>query len=232
MAMLVVGSTTVCGGGIVFGFGRKNREGTEFQREALQHLDALYGTALRLTRDPSEAQDLVQDTLVRAYRFQHSFEPGTNLKAWLLRILTNTFINHYRRSARERRVLDHEEGSPVGDGVMSRSAMRGLVDSVSVAQEGLLREEIAAALDELPEDYRVMIVLADVEELSYKEIADAVGVPIGTVMSRLHRARKLMQKRLLNQAIHMGIVREVEDEEESAPLDLEAFRRRRVGGAR
>ncbi len=216
----------------MFGFGRKNREGTEFQREALQHLDALYGTALRLTRDPSEAQDLVQDTLVRAYRFQHSFEPGTNLKAWLLRILTNTFINHYRRSARERRVLDHEEGSPVGDGVMSRSAMRGLVDSVSVAQEGLLREEIAAALDELPEDYRVMIVLADVEELSYKEIADAVGVPIGTVMSRLHRARKLMQKRLLNQAIHMGIVREVEDSEEAAPLDLEAFRRRRAGGAR
>ena len=216
----------------MFGFGRKNREGTEFQREALQHLDALYGTALRLTRDPSEAQDLVQDTLVRAYRFQHSFEPGTNLKAWLLRILTNTFINHYRRSARERRVLDHEEGSPVGDGVMSRSAMRGLVDSVSVAQEGLLREEIAAALDELPEDYRVMIVLADVEELSYKEIADAVGVPIGTVMSRLHRARKLMQKRLLNQAIHMGIVREVEESEEAAPLDLEAFRRRRAGGAR
>ena len=216
----------------MFGFGRKNREGTEFQREALQHLDALYGTALRLTRDPSEAQDLVQDTLVRAYRFQHSFEPGTNLKAWLLRILTNTFINHYRRSARERRVLDHEEGSPVGDGVMSRSAMRGLVDSVSVAQEGLLREEIAAALDELPEDYRVMIVLADVEELSYKEIADAVGVPSGTVMSRLHRARKLMQKRLLNQAIHMGIVREVEDSEEAAPLDLEAFRRRRAGGAR
>jgi RNA polymerase sigma-70 factor (ECF subfamily) len=232
MAMLVVGTTTKAGGGTVFGFGRKNREGTEFQREALQHLDALYGTALRLTRDPSEAQDLVQDTLVRAYRFQHSFEPGTNLKAWLLRILTNTFINHYRRSARERRVLDHEEGSPVGDGVMSRSAMRGLVDSVSVAQEGLLREEIAAALDELPEDYRVMIVLADVEELSYKEIADAVGVPIGTVMSRLHRARKLMQKRLLNQAIHMGIVREVEESEEAPPLDLEAFRRRRAGGAR
>jgi RNA polymerase sigma-70 factor (ECF subfamily) len=216
----------------VFGFRRKRGDGDDFQRAALDHIDALYGTALRLTRDPSEAEDLVQDTLVRAYRFQHSFEPGTNLKAWLLRILPNTFINHYRRSARERRVLDHEEGSPVGDGVMSRSAMRGLVDSVSVAQEGLLREEIAAALDELPEDYRVMIVLADVEVLSYKEIADAVGVQIGTVLSRLHRARKLMQKRLLNQAIHMGIVREVEDSEEAAPLDLEAFRRRRAGGAR
>src|SRR4051794_15263258 len=82
----------------------------EFERSALEHLDALYGTALRLTRDPHEAEDLVQDALVRAYRFQHHFEPGTNLKAWLLRIVTNTFINHYRRSARERRVLDQEEG--------------------------------------------------------------------------------------------------------------------------
>lgn len=219
----------------MFGFGRKNTrdKGSEFQRAALEHLDALYGTALRLTRHASEAEDLVQDTLVRAYRFQHHFEPGTNLKAWLLRILTNTFINHYRRSARERKVLEHEEGSPVGDGVMSRTAMRGLLDANTVAQEGLLREEIAAALDELPEDYRVMILLADIEELSYKEIAEAVGVPIGTVMSRLHRARKLMQKRLIQQAVQMGIVRDVaSDDEDAGPIDLEAYRRRRVGGAR
>jgi RNA polymerase sigma-70 factor (ECF subfamily) len=220
----------------VFGFKRKTGggEGSEFQRAALEHLDALYGTALRLTRHQSEAEDLVQDTLVRAYRFQHHFEPGTNLKAWLLRILTNTFINHYRRSARERRVLEHEEGSPVGDGVMSRAAMRGLMDATTVAQEGLLREEIAAALAELPEDYRVMIVLADVEELSYKEIADAVGVPIGTVMSRLHRARKLMQKRLIQQALQMGIVSEVEApaSDEPAPLDLETFRKKRAGASR
>jgi RNA polymerase sigma-70 factor (ECF subfamily) len=221
----------------VFGFGRRKtggEEGSEFQRAALEHLDALYGTALRLTRHQSEAEDLVQDTLVRAYRFQHHFEPGTNLKAWLLRILTNTFINHYRRSARERRVLDHEEGSPVGDGVMSRAAMRGLLDATTVAQEGLLREEIAAALAELPEDYRVMIVLADVEELSYKEIAETVGVPIGTVMSRLHRARKLMQKRLIQQALQMGIVREVEEPvaDEPAPLDLQAYRQKRAGASR
>jgi RNA polymerase sigma-70 factor (ECF subfamily) len=222
----------------VFGFGRRKTgggEGGDFQRAALEHLDALYGTALRLTRNQSEAEDLVQDTLVRAYRFQHHFEPGTNLKAWLLRILTNTFINHYRRSARERRVLDHEEGSPVGDGVMSRAAMRGLMDATTVAQEGLLREEIAAALAELPEDYRVMIVLADVEELSYKEIAESVGVPIGTVMSRLHRARKLMQKRLIHQALQMGIVREVEApqaEDEPAPIDLDSYRQKRAGASR
>jgi RNA polymerase sigma-70 factor (ECF subfamily) len=219
---------------MAFGFRRKNNDPQEFEERALEHLDALYAASLRLTRDPSEAEDLVQDTLVRAYRFQHRFEPGTNLKAWLLRILTNTFINHYRRSARERRVLDHQEGAPIGDGVMSRAAMRGLTDSVSVAQEGLLRDEILRALDELPEDYRVMIVLADIEELAYKEIAEALGCPIGTVMSRLHRARKLMQKRLIDQAVQMGIVAEPENARgaEPGPLDLEAFRQRKHGVAR
>jgi len=212
-----------------FGFRSKKAAGDSFEARAIEHLDALYGAAMRLTRDPAEAEDLVQDALVRAYRFQHHFEAGTNLKAWLFRILTNTFINHYRRGVRERRVLDQEESAPIGDGVMSRAAMRGLTDSVSVAQEGLLRDEIKRALDELPEDYRVMIVLADIEELSYKEIAEALECPIGTVMSRLHRARKLMQQRLMQQAIQMGIVVEAQGEPEAAPLDLAAFRRRKHG---
>jgi RNA polymerase sigma-70 factor (ECF subfamily) len=218
---------------MAFGFGRKKNANGEFEEAALSHLDALFGAALRLTRNESEAQDLVQDALVRAYRFQHHFEPGTNLKAWLLRILTNTFINHYRRSARERKVLDHEEGAPIGDGVMSRAAMRSLTDSTAVAQEGLLREEILAAIDSLPEDYRIMVVLADVEELAYKEIADTLSVPIGTVMSRLHRARKLLQKSLVEQAIQMGIVSPsaLDEEAEAAaqPVDLNAFRQKKMG---
>ena len=184
---------------MAFGFRRSSRSAGDFEEAALEHLDALFGAALRLTRSESEAQDLVQDALVRAYRFQHHFEPGTNLKAWLLRILTNTFINHYRRAARERRVLDHEEGAPVGDGVMSRAAMRSLTDSTSVAQEGLLRAEIVAAIDALPEDYRLMIVLADIEELAYKEIAEALSVPIGTVKSRIARGRRMLLDRLGNQ---------------------------------
>jgi RNA polymerase sigma-70 factor (ECF subfamily) len=220
---------------MVFGFRKskpgKSSEENAFQEAALEHLDVLYGAAMRLTRDANEAQDLVQDALVRAYRFQHHFEPGTNLKAWLLRILTNTFINHYRRHARERRVLETEEGSPVGDGVMSRAAMRGLMDSTALAQEGLLRDEICGALDKLPEDYRLMIVLADVEELSYKEIAETVGVPIGTVMSRLHRARKMMQKQLIDTAVQMGIVAEEEPASAEDVIDMSSYRARKQGAA-
>jgi RNA polymerase sigma-70 factor (ECF subfamily) len=130
-------------------------------------------------------------------------------------------------------VLDEDEGAPIGDGVMSRAAMRGLTSSVDVAQEGLLRAEILAALDTLPEDYRVIIVLADIEELAYKEIAEALSVPIGTVMSRLHRARKQLQKQLIDQAIQMGIVspeQQPEAEAPDQPLDLGAYRARKAGG--
>ncbi|MGE0787027.1 MAG: sigma-70 family RNA polymerase sigma factor [Sandaracinaceae bacterium] len=194
----------------------------EFEREALRHLDALYGAALRYTRSPADAEDLVQDAFVKAYRFYDRFEPGTNMKAWLFRILTNTFINKYRRKTRERNVLQGKDAGPVGDGVMSRQAMRQLTDPVSEAQRRLIGAEIQEALDELPEDYRVMIVLADLEELSYKEIAEIVGCPIGTVMSRLHRARKQMQRRLISQAVHLGIVEEGPSVE---PVSLEAYRR-------
>lgn len=196
----------------------------EFEREALKHLDALYGAALRLTRSPSDAEDLVQDAFVKAYRFYDRFEPGTNMKAWLFRILTNTFINKYRRSSRERKVLEGREAEPVGDGVMSRAAMRTLTDPISEAHRRIITAEIQEALDSLPEDYRMMIVLADVEELSYKEIATIVGCPIGTVMSRLHRARKKMQRRLLDQAVQLGIVEETATAE---PVSLEDFRRRK-----
>jgi len=200
----------------------------EFEREAMPHLDALYGAGLRLTRSPSDAEDLVQDTLLRAYRFWDRFEAGTNLKAWLLRIQTNTFINRYRRSVRERKVFDGAMAAPVGEGVMSRSAMRGLNQPVEAAQRGILAREIQKAIDELPEDHRIMILLADVEELSYKEIAEAVGCPVGTVMSRLHRARKGLQKKLLKQAIQMGIVEETV-EEVAEPVQLDEYRRKKVG---
>ncbi|MGF1467498.1 MAG: sigma-70 family RNA polymerase sigma factor [Sandaracinaceae bacterium] len=198
----------------------------EFEDEALKHLDPMYAAALRLTRSPSDADDLVQDAFVKAYRFYDRFEPGTNMKAWLLRILHNTFINKYRRSTRERKVLEGRDAEPVGDGVMSRAAMRALTDPISEAHRRLVSAEIQTALEALPEDYRIMILLADVEELSYKEIAAILGCPIGTVMSRLHRARKRLQKRLVDQAVQLGIV-EPEEDAAAEPIHLDAYRRRR-----
>jgi RNA polymerase sigma-70 factor (ECF subfamily) len=209
-----------------------------FEAEALAHLDSLYAAALRLTRSPSDAEDLVQDTFVKAYRFYDRFEAGTNLKAWLFRIQTNTFINRYRRRVRERDLLEGVHSAPVGEGVMSREAMRGLSQPLAAAERPLVAAEIQRALDQLPEEYRAMILLADVEELSYREIADIVGCPIGTVMSRLHRARKSMQKHLLAQAVSLGIVAETSESEtgtvegaSGGAVSLDLYRQRREAGA-
>lgn len=197
-----------------------------FEAEARPHLDALYSTALRLTRSPVDAEDLVQDTLVRAYRFYDRFEAGTNFKAWLLRIQMNTFVNRYRRATRERQVFDGPMAEPVGDGVMSRATMRGLTDPVGDAQRRLVAREISRAFDQLSEEARAMVLLADVEELSYKEIAQVMGCPIGTVMSRLHRARKQLQRSLQVHAVQLGIIED--DDEPEEPLSLEAYRSRKV----
>jgi len=198
-----------------------------FEAEVRPQLDVLYSMALRLTRSPVDAEDLVQDTLVRAYRFYNRFEAGTNFKAWLLRIQMNTFVNRYRRATRERQVFEGPMATPVGEGVMSRATMRGLTDPVGDAQRQLIAREIQRAFDELSEDARAMVLLADVEELSYKEIADVVGCPIGTVMSRLHRARKQLQSSLQKHAVQLGII-EDDDEDIDDPIPLEAFRARKA----
>lgn len=216
---------------------KKDTARSEFERESLKHLDALYATALRLVRNPSDAEDLVQDTYLKAHRFYDHFEAGTNLKAWLFKILTNTFINKYRRATRERDVFDGIDKDPVGEGVMSNSAMRQLFDPVGTAMLPIVSEEIKRALDALPEDYRMMILLADVEELSYKEIADVAGCPIGTVMSRLHRARKLLQKSLVGHAMELGLVTDDDDGKNVEsnggkpalePIALDEYRRRKM----
>ena len=199
-----------------------------FEVEAKPHLDTLYSTALRLTRSPVDAEDLVQDTLVRAYRFYDRFEAGTNFKAWLLRIQMNAFVNRYRRKSREREVFEGAMAAPVGEGVMSRATMRALTDPVGDAQRRLISREINRAFEALSEDARAMVLLADVEELSYKEIAEVMGCPIGTVMSRLHRARKQLQSSLQTHAVQLGIIQPDEDEGED-PVSLEAFRSRKAG---
>lgn len=182
-----------------------------FEREALEHMDALYANALRLTKSRQDAEDLVQETYLRAYRFHDRFEQGSNLRAWLFRIQFNTFVNRYRRATKQQAILQEMGKSPDVRGVMSRASMRALGDPDSGMLRPLLAREIATALDALPEDQRAVVLLADVEEFSYREIAEIVGCPIGTVMSRLHRGRRALQSQLLDHARMLGIVPAADD---------------------
>jgi len=182
------------------------RQPTDFEREAMSHLSTLLAVGSRLTRSNAEAEDLVQDTLLKALRAREHFTPGSNMRAWLLRILTNTFINRYRRGGLERSVLDGPDADPLADGWIGASTMEAMRDPESRAMRAILEREIAAALDELPEEFRLAVVLSDVEELSYREISEIMGCPIGTVMSRLHRGRRLLKRRLVDHARTLGIV--------------------------
>ena len=207
-------------------------EGDTFVAEALGHLDAMYAVACRLTRNPTEAEDLVQDSMVKAIRAKDQFQAGTNLKAWMFRILTNTFINKYRRGGLERAIFDGPDADPLADGWVSASTMRQLRDPEQIALMPIVEGEVRRALDELPAEFRLAVILCDVEEFSYEEIADIMGCPIGTVMSRLHRGRKLLQKTLYSHAVAMGIVKgEDMVGEQNAPADLAAFRARKRGAA-
>ncbi len=196
-----------------------------FEGEVLDHLPSLLAVATRLTRNGPEAEDLVQDTVLKAIRANEQFESGTNLRAWLLRILTNTFINRYRRGGLERSVLDGPDADPLADGWVSASTIESMRDPESQALRPLLEAEISKALDELPAEFRLAVVLSDVEDLSYKEIADVMGCPIGTVMSRLHRGRRMLKARLYEHARAFGIVGPEENiGSTDAVVELEQFR--------
>lgn len=200
-----------------------------FVEEVLEHLDALHGAASRLTRNPAEAEDLVQDAFVKAVRAREQFRPGTNLKAWLFRILTNTFINKFRRGGLERAIFDGPDADPLVDGWVSAASMRQLRDPEQLALQPIIEKEIRHALDALPDEFKIAVILSDVEEFSYEEIAQIMGCPVGTVMSRLHRGRKLLQRSLYEHARALGIVRseaEVGDGRAAQPADLSAFRAR------
>ena len=176
-----------------------------FEEEALQHLDALYRTALRMTRNPSDAEDLVQDALVRAYRFYDRFEPGTNFRAWLFKILTNTYINSYRRKQgrpQESSLDDSEEFFLYNQ--LNEDQGERITDVEDTVIDRLGADAIQRAIDQLPPQFRTTVQLADVEGLSYAEVADALGVAKGTVMSRLFRGRRLLQRALWDQAQAAG----------------------------
>jgi RNA polymerase sigma-70 factor (ECF subfamily) len=185
-----------------------HRRQAEFEEVALPYLDALFNLAVNLTRNRKDAEDLVQETYLRAYRFFDTYRAGTQIKAWLFRILRNTFINRYRAAKIRPSEVDFskiEEGyeRSVEEGFLHRNRPPSPED---VVMEGVLDGEIEQAMAALPEEYRSVVILALVEELSYKEISEALSIPLGTVMSRLHRGRKALQASLLAFARRRGII--------------------------
>lgn len=175
-----------------------------FEQEALSFLDALYRTALRMTRSEADAEDLVQETYIRAFRFRDQFTPGTNLKAWLFRIITNTFINSYRRKAAQPPTTELDDVEETALYRRMADAGGGASEPERAVLDSVIDGEITAALEELPERFRT-VVLLDVEGFAYREIAEMLDIPIGTVMSRLHRGRKFLQRRLYDLARERGI---------------------------
>lgn len=204
---------------------RKRRERASFDQEAMPHLDALYAFAMHLSRNREDAEDLLQETYVKALHNWHRYEEGTNCRAWLFRIMTNTFYNVAR--ARKRRPQVETDALPevewqIAESYSDTGMYRPLEE---IVLDGLMSKHMQAALDSLPDDFRTVLLLADLHDFSYKEIAEVCECPVGTVMSRLYRARRAMQRKLMEHAITEGVI-------ERPPIDddgvvaLDAFRLR------
>ena len=174
----------------------------DFDDEIIPHMDALYNFALRLTTDPNDAEDLVQDTIVKAYRFFSSYEKGTNAKAWMFRILKNSFINNYRKTSKKPSQVDYDEVSSYYESIRAESTQTSDLESLMFRE--MMDDDLSSALTRLPEDFRTVVLLCDVEGYTYEEIANMLDVPIGTIRSRLHRGRNLLKTELLDYAKKRG----------------------------
>lgn len=204
---------------------RKRKDREAFDREAMPHMDALYGYAMHLTRNREDAEDLLQETYIKALRNWHRYENGTNCRAWLFRIMTNTFYNLAR--SRKRRPQVETDALPdvelqIAESYADSGIYRPLEEQVL---DGVMSQYMQDALASLPEDFRTVLLLADLHDFSYKEIAEVCDCPVGTVMSRLYRARRAMQRKLLEHAVGEGIV-ERPELDDSGVVPLDAFRLR------
>jgi RNA polymerase sigma-70 factor (ECF subfamily) len=177
-----------------------------FEAAAVPYVDALYNTALRMTRNPQDAEDLVQETYLKAYKYYDKFTEGTNFKAWLFRILKNTFINNYRKRQQEPPQNAFDEIEDVFESQVSTES-GSIPNPEEDALENVLDEDVQRALDALPDEYRMVVLLADLEDFSYQEIADILEIPVGTVMSRLYRARRRLESEMLRYAQEHGYIR-------------------------
>lgn len=200
-----------------------NNDRELFEEEVMQYVHPLYGAALRLTRSVTDAEDLVQETYLKAIRSFTQFEMGTNCKAWLFRILTNTFINKYRRKIKEKEILDTESRSPTVFTAFDFNHASDLSPDNTFVNK-LLSDEVHSALDQIPIDFRTVVVLSDLYSFSYREIADFIKIPIGTVMSRLFRGRRLLQEQLYEYAVKEGVLKVPMDEAGCAILSLNQYR--------
>jgi RNA polymerase sigma-70 factor (ECF subfamily) len=219
---------------------KKRPAPSDFEREALPHVPALYAAALRMTRHEKDAEDLVQDALVRAYRFFDTFEAGTNCKAWLFRILTNVFCNRYREREREHEIMNEAEASPANVEQFLAGVGADAADVESALLGHMVSADVEKALASLPSDFRMAVILADLEDFSYKEIAEIMDCPAGTVMSRLYRGRKMLQQLLYQYAVDQGIIKPGShadvappagraSADANPPVDIVAYRRRHRG---
>jgi len=178
----------------------------QFEKSTLPYLDELYGTALRLTRNERDAEDLVQDTYLKAFKAFHQFKPGTNCRAWMFKILTNTFINGYRRRIKEREILQRQESGALQNSLVCRESVERYSNPERKTVYNGLSDDVSKALEAVPAEFRAAVILSDLRGFSYKEIADMMKTPIGTVMSRLFRGRRMLRKSLSVFAVEEGYI--------------------------
>ncbi len=189
----------------------RHQRGWDFEDAAMPFLDSLYNTAYRMARNPQDAEDLIQETYLKAYKYYDKFQEGTNFKAWLFKILKNTFINRYRKKQQEPALAAFSEIEDAFETLVSAERPGSLPSPEERLLENVLDEHVQRAVDELPPDYRMVVLLADLEDFSYKEIAEILDIPVGTVMSRLYRGRRQLEQVMLDYARDRGYLRSADD---------------------